>query len=410
MKVFDRYRQLEPHIISFIVAEFFLQLTNAAFFLVLNIYLSKSGFSDEGIAGFLSWRYLTVMILAYPLGRFVRHRPIKPVLYTSAVFFPIVSFSLVTAVSMGAEFWLYPLFMAWGATFFAVQSVAIPYILRNCREELHTEALALNFTAWSVAIMIAGGLNYFLSSINPEVFTEKVLLQGFAAIGLISIAFVYRIKEDVYDPDHKRMEGADWALIARALMPTIVIAVGAGLTIQFMNLFFYSVFNVDFDLFSLMGALTAIIASLAVLSVPRIKSHLGFRKAVPLTQGLAVLALIGLASTEYFKDLPGILGIAVFLYVIRQPLMNIANPMTSELVMSYVGSKNREMTAALNGAVWSGSWFLSSLVFAFLRRHNIPYSVIFYITAAMYSMGIFMFYQLILTYENRKISAHNKSI
>ena len=39
---------------------------------------------------------------------------------------------------MGAEFWLYPLFMAWGATFFAVQSVAIPYILRNCREELHT--------------------------------------------------------------------------------------------------------------------------------------------------------------------------------------------------------------------------------------------------------------------------------
>jgi MFS family permease len=410
LKVFDRYRQLEPHIISFIVAEFFLQLTNAAFFLVLNIYLSKSGFSDEGIAGFLSWRYLTVMILAYPLGRFVRHRPIKPVLYTSAVFFPIVSFSLVTAVSMGAEFWLYPLFMAWGATFFAVQSVAIPYILRNCREELHTEALALNFTAWSVAIMIAGGLNYFLSSINPEVFTEKVLLQGFAAIGLISIAFVYRIKEDVYDPDHKRMEGADWALIARALMPTIVIAVGAGLTIQFMNLFFYSVFNVDFDLFSLMGALTAIIASLAVLSVPRIKSHLGFRKAVPLTQGLAVLALIGLASTEYFKDLPGILGIAVFLYVIRQPLMNIANPMTSELVMSYVGSKNREMTAALNGAVWSGSWFLSSLVFAFLRRHNIPYSVIFYITAAMYSMGIFMFYQLILTYENRKISAHNKSI
>ena len=386
-----------------------MQLTNAAFFFVLNIYLSKSGFSDEGIAGFLSWRYLTVMILAYPLGRFVRHRPIKPVLYTSAVFFPIVSFSLVTAVSMGAEFWLYPLFMAWGATFFAVQSVAIPYILRNCREELHTEALALNFTAWSVAIMIAGGLNYFLSSINPEVFTEKVLLQGFAAIGLISIAFVYRIKEDVYDPDHKRMEGADWALIARALMPTIVIAVGAGLTIQFMNLFFYSVFNVDFDLFSLMGALTAIIASLAVLSVPRIKSHLGFRKAVPLTQGLAVLALIGLASTEYFKDLPGILGIAVFLYVIRQPLMNIANPMTSELVMSYVGSKNREMTAALNGAVWSGSWFLSSLVFAFLRRHNIPYSVIFYITAAMYSMGIFMFYQLILTYENRKISAHNKS-
>ncbi len=400
---FRVYGRLERHIVSFTIAEFFLHLTNAAFFLVFNIYLSKSGFSDERIAGFLSWRYLAVMILAYPVGRYVRHRPIKPFLYASAVCFPLVSLGLVLAVSAGAQIWLYPLFVAWGAAFFAVQSVSVPYILRNCREDLHPEALALNFTAWSLAVVLAGGLNFLLTKVNPVFFTEKVLLEGFALCGLVSLYFMTRIRVDRYDPDYKTMLGGDWALIGKALMPTMVIAVGAGLTIQFMNLFFFSVFNVDYDLFSLMGALTAIVASIAVLLVPRIKTRFGYRKAVPLTQGLAVLALVGLACTEFFRELPGMLGIAILLYVIRQPLMNMANPMTSELVMSYVGSKNREMTAALNGAVWSGSWFLSSMVFAFLRRHNVAYAEIFLITAILYTIGIYMFYRLIVTYEKRKV-------
>ncbi|MBI1193631.1 MAG: hypothetical protein GC205_10720, partial [Bacteroidetes bacterium] len=135
------YARLERHILAFTVAEFFLHLTNAAFFLVFNIYLSKSGFGDERIAGYLSWRYLTVMMLAYPVGRYVRHRPIRPFLYTSAVAFPLVSLGLVLAVKAGAQVWLYPLYVVWGASFFAVQSVSVPYILRNCREEFHSEAL-----------------------------------------------------------------------------------------------------------------------------------------------------------------------------------------------------------------------------------------------------------------------------
>ncbi len=405
-----RYGQLERHIWAFTLAEFFLHLTNAAFFLILNIYLSKNGFSDERIAGLLSWRYLTVMLLAYPVGRFVRHRPIKPFLYASGLGFPLVSLAIVLAVHYGAEAWLNLLYVLWGASFFAVQSVSVPYMLRNCREELHSEALALNFTAWSLAVVLAGGLNFGLSRINPVWFTEFALLCGFAAVGLVSLAFVRVVHQDHFDPEYKPLAGGDWALIGKALLPTAVIAVGAGLTIQFMNLFFYGVFGVDYDLFSLMGAITAVVASIAVLLVPRIKSRYGYRKAVPSTQGLAVLALIGLACTEYLRDVPGILGLAMLLYVIRQPLMNMANPMTSELVMTYVGPKNREMTAALNGAVWSGSWFFSSMVFAFLRKLQVPYAEIFFITAFLYSIGIYLFYRLIKAYEARDGLSSSKPV
>ena len=61
-----------------IAAEFLVQMVNAAFMMVLNIYLAKKGYSDPEIADFISWRFLSVMALAFPLGLFIKGRKIIP--------------------------------------------------------------------------------------------------------------------------------------------------------------------------------------------------------------------------------------------------------------------------------------------------------------------------------------------
>ena len=43
-------------------------------------------------------------------------------------------------------------------------------------------------------------------------------------------------------------------------------------------------------------------------------------------------------------------------------------------------------------AIWSGSWFFSSQIVSILKANNMTYAVIFYITAALYLFGIFMYY------------------
>jgi hypothetical protein len=63
--------------------------------------------------------------------------------------------------------------------------------------------------------------------------------------------------------------------------------------------------------------------------------------------------------------------LAILFFIFRQPLINVAGPMTSELTMYYVGKKNRELVSALNAAIWSGSWFISSQIFAFLRGYGL---------------------------------------
>jgi hypothetical protein len=116
---------------------------------------------------------------------------------------------------------------------------------------------------------------------------------------------------------------------------------------------------------------------------------------------MAVLALFLLATTEYYKDWYFAPYIAIFFYIIRQPLMNAAGPMTSELTMYFVGKRNQEIIAALNASIWSGSWFVSMKIFGWLRLLEFRYVTIFLITVGMYIVGVAWYAYLIQQYKKR---------
>ena len=67
------YKEIESNTLNVIKAQFFLQLVASSFFLILNIYLANNNFSDGEIANLISYRFLAVMVLAFPLGFFIRN-------------------------------------------------------------------------------------------------------------------------------------------------------------------------------------------------------------------------------------------------------------------------------------------------------------------------------------------------
>ena len=143
------------------------------------------------------------------------------------------------------------------------------------------------------------------------------------------------------------------------------------------------------------------------LLVPKVKKWLGFKKGITFTQLSSVIALIALATTEFFTDYWWALPIAIICFLFRTPLMNMAAPMTSELTMNYVGKQNQEILSAITAAIWSGSWYFSSQIFRFLKNMDMPYAYIFYITAALYTFGVFTYYLLINDYERNRIKISN---
>ena len=175
----------------------------------------------------------------------------------------------------------------------------------------------------------------------------------------------------------------------------MIIATGAGLTIPFVNLFFNSVFKVDSDTFSLIGAGTAMIVFLSTLFIPFIRRKFGFGVAILIPQSLAVFFLVILATTQLAQAYSWAFYVAIAAFMIRQPLMNMAGPMTSELGMKYVGPRNQELISAISSSIWSASWFISAKIFQVLRQMDMEYYQIFLITAAMYAVGV-SFYRLLI--------------
>jgi len=278
--------------------------------------------------------------------------------------------------------------------------------MRNTEVENQSHAISLSFATNSFG-MIFSGLLIFLFDNLTSINNGQVLII-ISCIGFFGLRYLISLNTDNLSKESSKSisvfsNNLDWLLIIKAIIPTLIIAIGAGLTIPFINLFFFHNFLIEASEFALIGSCTSILVATSSLFVPKVKSRFGYKKGITVSQMIAVVALIILATTEFFKDYWFAFPLALSCYLLRAPLMNLAAPMTSQLTMNYVGKNNQEMLSAIMAAIWSGSWYFSSQIFRFLIDLGFPYSYIFYITAAFYSLGILCYYFLILSYQRKNI-------
>lgn len=405
-KYFTDYGKIEKAVLNVIIAEFFIQLINVAFLSIQLIYMQKNGYSDYESAGYISFRFLGVLLLAVPMGMYLKGRNIKPLFIVSCIVVPTASVLIILGTMYHWNQWLYFYQLLWGMGFTFIQIPVMPYILRNSIASNQTGAISLSYSTYSFGGIASGIIIWVLYYINPVIFNERNILLFLAFSGFISLYFLNKIKITEYLPafEGKRTDirKLDWYIIIKALIPTLIIAVGAGLTIPFISIFFFNVHHLGTEQFSLLNSLASILVAIAAMLVPYVKKSIGYKLAIPATQSFAVLALILLATTQFYAQLTIAVYLAMFCFLLRQPLMNMAGPMTSELVMNYVGKKNQEMVSALTAAIWSGSWFISSIIFKILRQSGIAYVYIFLITAALYALGVVWYYALIVDYSRRE--------
>ncbi len=384
---------------------FCVSILDSSVFLILNIYLSKLGYSDPDIASFLSCRFLAAFSTAIPLGILIQNKRLQPFYAIIVVGYFTAIFSLLQAVHLGWKPIIYALFALQGISIAGRFIITAPYILRNIKKEEHTSVFALTFATGSAGLIIGGGLVYILSWIDPIYFHEGRILQYFCGFGLLALFAVFNMKKEEYVPQLKEKKSNlsqfDWALIGRAAMPNLVIAIGAGLTIPFVNLFFFNVFGMDSNQFALLGTMTSVLVLVGSLLVPSIKGRWGYG-SITVTQSLSVAALFLLATSDFISTWEWAIYMAIICYVIRQPLMNLAGPMTAEMTMYYVGERNREMMSAVNSSIWSGSWFFSSLIFKVLRESGLNYGSIFYITTALYIVGVSFYFFLVRDFYRKE--------
>lgn len=400
------YTTLDRSIIHLTVVEFFVQLINVSFIAILPLYMKSEHFSDAQYAHFTSYRYLGMLALALFVGMYIKGRRILPLFYIAAIGVPLFALLIIIGVYLHATGLLLVAHLLWGTAYTFIQIPILPYILRNAPKEQHTLAITLNFATWSIASIFGGLVIALFNGFDKNLFNERNLLFAIALVGFSAVYFVFRISKKEYIPatavKTANLKDYDWKIISRALIPTTIIAIGAGFTIPFMSLFFSNVHNMSTSTFSFLNFLTAILVTIVAVYVPAIKSRFGYLKAIPTTQSFAIGALVIMATTQYYSQMNGAIVIAAIFYMLRQPFMSAAVPMTSEITMKYVGERNREMVSALTSSIWSGSAYFSAIGFGILRHLNMPYVNIFLITAVTYVVGVTMYYFLLVDYYKKE--------
>ncbi|HWY10600.1 MAG TPA: MFS transporter [Bacteroidia bacterium] len=402
------YKKLELQVLNVVIAEFFIQLVNATFMNILPLYMTREGFSDEDIALYITFRFLGVFVLALPFGKLIKGKPLAPLFYLSSIFVPLFGLVIVFAIALKIKWLIFTSLLLWGASFTFMQIPVSPFILRNSSKENQTAGIALSYSTWSFGGILSGIVIAILDAINPTLFNEKAILIIFSIMGFGGIFFLLKTKfNEKIDEPAKFIPGikpqpTNWYLIIKGLIPTLIIATGAGLTIPFISLFFDKVHHLDKGGFSIISSMAAVLVAYAAMMVPKVKQFIGYKIAIPTTQSLAVISLVALATTQFYSQYTIALYIAIACYLLRQPLMNMAGPMTTELILNYVGKNNREITSALTAAIWSGSWVISGFMVKVMFGKGFEFVNIFLITSALYAFGVVMYYLLIVDYVKRE--------
>jgi predicted MFS family arabinose efflux permease len=409
----ERYRLLPRRVILFVVGQFLISLITSAQFLLLNLFLKDKGLDDPAIAALSSQRFVATFFLALPAGLWLRGKPLRRPLLIGSILFPLTALASLETVRLGMMGAASGCFLAMGFSGLLINVASLPMALRLAPKEQSSETLSLLFATWAAASICGGVLSSILQGIGHLdigglhlVFDEYATLLTLTLVACAAPFFYVRLPDPVPETQSAKhwlhIHREDWPVLLRALLPTLCIATGAGLSIQFLNLFFSHVFQLSSTAYSAYGSASNVLVLFAGLIVPEVKRRFGWRGAILGVQTVAVILLAAMGLTELWKTASWALPFAIGCFIVRQPLMSMAGPATSELTMSYVGERNRELISACNGAIWSGAWWLAARTFEVLRANHLPYWQVFLTTAVLYLFGTFSYLLLIRTVEQRE--------
>ena len=186
----NKYLNIEKNVLLLIKSQFFLQIIATSFFLILNIYLYKNSFSDSEIADLISYRFLAVILLSYPLGYFISFKRLKNFFVFSSALLPIVAILLVLMIQYSVHEYLKTIFFIWGILFTIFQVSVLPFIMRHSNKENQTYSISLSFATHSIAMVISGLLIYISS--NFFLIDEGNILMYISFLGFVSVFYSFK--------------------------------------------------------------------------------------------------------------------------------------------------------------------------------------------------------------------------
>jgi predicted MFS family arabinose efflux permease len=355
------YRLIRKETRQFLVASMLMGAAFSVPWTLLNLYLDRLGFSKAEIGTVQSAESWGRALIAIPAAFLLTRWRTTPLLVWTA---------LGTAVAYFTLPWLPTLSMIFGVNllrgfFDQVHHVAIaPFVFRHTSIVERAAAFGLAEAVHTLAAVVGSfGCGQAVDLLAPWLGDERLAMGWvLAAAGVLPLAsaFVFaRIREAPRDrrarepilPLLRKHRG----LIARFAIPQGVVALGAGLSIPFLGLYFQDRFHFGPGSVGTLNACGMLLMTTGYLFSPMLLRRLGFVKSMVACELLSIPFFLVLAFTY---SMP--LAIAAFL--LRGALMNLSHPILKNFMMQAAPPNLRELQNGVLGLLWGVGWILGPIV------------------------------------------------
>ncbi|TDL68580.1 MFS transporter [Paenibacillus amylolyticus] len=412
----DEIRGWSRNIQLFFLASILYQIGNGMFSVLYNLYIQGLGYNDTMNGQIVSIQSLATAIMFVPIGLCGDLFSRKRLLITGALFSGIFLIGRSFDYSATGLIW----FAVFSGLFAGVfQVLAIPYLAENVKKSQRLKMFSY-YSSLVLASQVLGSLGggvfadlLHTAGLAKVTGLQTVLFVGGAATlaAFIPLLFVTEGKaapqttipwQPVLQPDSDLKESStntsstddsitkkkDSRLIGQFIVTQLLIGLGSGLVVPYLNLYFTNRFSVSLSGMSLLIALGQIMTIVSMLIGPTLAAKVGSVRAVVIFQ---VMSLPFLLLTGFTN----LLFIASLSFLFRQALMNAANPIHSAILVDRISDKRRGIANSLMQTSFMIGWATMGPVQSYLVTTYGTYwgyAITFSITGCLYVISSLMYF------------------
>ncbi|WAH37194.1 MFS transporter [Alicyclobacillus dauci] len=386
----------------FFIATFLSQIGQGFFGILYNLYIKSMGLPDTVAGAYVAANSLASTLSLVPAGMISdRYGRSKSVLIATA---------LLGCVMVGQVFVQVPWMIVLGAflsgMFTSVIWVSVlPLLAENTAKEDRFHLFSMNFGLGLIAqvfgSMISGGLAQVFTAFLDPVWSLRLTLLFGALVMFTSLVPFSRIADPPRSPKtsahsfklsgalsrFKAQKSQLW-LITKFAIASTLIGFGAGLVIPYLNLYFAERFHMTKAGIGIVIGLAQAVTALAMFVGPAMAKRMGPVKAAVSFQLASIPFLL---TTAYANNALFASGAVI----IRNALMNCANPIQDSIMMALVSEDLRGFAVSAGQTLWSLGWAVMGPVSTHIVHqfgsYN-GYAIVFTATAILYLIGAIYYF------------------
>ncbi len=387
------FKLFTPEARLFLVIVFLIGINFEVMQLLLNLYLKERGLLEGQIGTIHAARAVGMALIAIPGALLIQRHSTKPIVMAGCLGFGLFSGGLLT----NAPFLILALTsLCAGMSYGLFRVSQSPFFMRHSSEgergHLFSSGFASIIFAGALGSLVAGKLVQLLTSQIGDSLLAYRLVLGLAIVtgmcGLIPASMLPR-KDSLQTERRELFASAKrfWerrAQYGRVLFSNMLVGLGAGLIIPFLNLYLRDQLHLSTSMIGVLYSILSFSMVVGTLTMPLFTRRFGLVGGITIVQSTSIPFMLTLAITV-------IPWLAIPAFLMRGTFMNMGVPGQHQFAMESSREEDRQFMNAVLILALTSAWAIASQLGGLMIEH-FGYTTPIIASAILYSISSVLFF------------------